>query len=80
MKLSIIYLFNNFISSLIRFLLSLIFALPGILMLTPVATAIGLYAEKERKKALAGSDVKVKGTDVMASVKVMLLLIFYPIY
>lgn len=80
MKLSIIYLFNNFMTSLIRFLLSLIFAFPGLLMLAPVAMIIGLYAEKERKKALAGSDVKVKGTDVMASVKVLLILIFFPCY
>lgn len=80
MKLSIIYLIYNFLSSLIRFLLSLIFAFPGLLMLTPVAMIIGIYAERERKKALAGSDVKVKGTDVMASVKVMLTLIFYPFY
>ena len=78
--MSIIYLFNNFMLSLIRLILSLIFALPGLIMLTPVASLIGLYAERERKKALAGSDVKVKATDVMASVKVLSILIFYPIY
>jgi glycerol-3-phosphate O-acyltransferase / dihydroxyacetone phosphate acyltransferase len=49
-------------------------------MLAPLATIVAFYAEKERKKALAGSDVKIKGTDVMASVKVVSMLILYPIY
>ncbi len=60
--------------------LSLLFALPGLIMLAPLATIIAIYAEKERKKALAGSDVKVKGTDVMASIKVVSSLILYPFY
>eukprot|EP00347_Sterkiella_histriomuscorum_P005857 403355010 len=80
MQLSIIQLFMNFIYSMIRFIMSLIFAFPGLIMLAPIATGISIYAEKERKKALAGSDVKVKATDVMASVKVLLTLIFYPFY
>jgi glycerol-3-phosphate O-acyltransferase / dihydroxyacetone phosphate acyltransferase len=67
-------------SSIIRVFLSLWFALPGLLMLAPLATIVAFYAEKERKKALAGSDVKIKGTDVMASVKVVSMLILYPIY
>jgi len=61
-------------------LLSLMLALPGLFMMGPMATVVALYAERERKKALAGSDVKVKATDVMASVKVMASLIFYPFY
>lgn len=49
-------------------------------MMTPLASIVALYAERERKKALAGSDVKVKGTDVMASVKAVSSLVFYPFY
>lgn len=60
--------------------LSLWFALPGLLMLAPLASIVAFYAEKERKKALAASDVKVKGTDVMASVKVVSIIVLYPIY
>ena len=66
--------------SLIKMILSLLFALPGLMMLAPLATIVAYYAEKERKKALAGSDVKVKGTDVMASVKALSALILYPLY
>lgn len=80
MKLTILHLFFNFLSSLFRFILSSIFAFPGLVMMAPVATGIAIYAEKERKKALAGSDVKIKGTDVMASIKVLLSLIFFPLY
>lgn len=79
-RLSICQLFANFMSSLIRMFLSLWFALPGLLMLTPLATIVAFYAEKERKKALAGSDVKIKATDVMASVKVVSSLVLYPFY
>lgn len=79
-RLSIVRLFANLMSSLIRMFLSLWFALPGLLMLAPLATIVAFYAEKERKKALAGSDVKVKATDVMASVKVVASLVLYPIY
>ena len=49
-------------------------------MLAPLATIVAFYAEKERKKALAGSDVKIKATDVMASVKVVSSLVLYPFY
>jgi hypothetical protein len=59
---------------------SLIFAIPGILMLIPLGLTIGYFAEKERRKALATSTVKVLGVDVMASVKVGSSLILYPIY
>jgi len=60
--------------------ISFMFGLPGLFMLGPMATVVALYAERERKKALAGSDVKIKATDVMASVKVLSSIIFYPFY
>ncbi len=49
-------------------------------MLAPLASIVAFYAEKERKKALAASDVKVKGTDVIASIKFISMLVLYPIY
>lgn len=73
-------LLGNLIVSIFSMFLSLLFALPGLLMLAPLASIVAFYAEKERKKALAASDVKVKGTDVIASIKVVSMLVLYPLY
>jgi len=59
---------------------SLVFSLPGLMMLIPLGLVVGYFAEKERRKALAGSNVKVRAVDVMASVKVGSSLMLYPIY
>lgn len=66
--------------SLIRLLLSLIFVLPGNIMILPLSTAISFYAERERIKALKGSDVKVKANDVLSSIKILAYLSTFPIY
>lgn len=60
--------------------LSLVFALPGMLMLIPLGLVIQYFAEKERRKALATSNVKILGVDVMASVKVGVSMALYPVY
>jgi glycerol-3-phosphate O-acyltransferase/dihydroxyacetone phosphate acyltransferase len=78
MKINIFHLFWNFMVSFVRCVFSLVFALPGILMLIPLALFVSYFAEKERRKALASSDVKVKGVDVMASFKVAATLVLYP--
>lgn len=80
LKLTPLHLLFNFSVSLIRMAFSLVFALPGILMLIPLGLIIAYFAEKERRKALAESSVKVLGVDVMASVKVGASLILYPLY
>lgn len=49
-------------------------------MLIPLALIIQYFAEVERRKALAASNVKVKGVDVMASIKIGTCLCLYPIY
>jgi glycerol-3-phosphate O-acyltransferase/dihydroxyacetone phosphate acyltransferase len=77
---SYMLLIVNFFYSLTRMIFSLIFALPGIIMLIPLGMVIAYFAEKERRKALAGSNVKVRAVDVMASVKVAATLVLYPIY
>ena len=59
-------------------IISFFFALPGMLMLIPLGLFLTYFAEKERRKALAGSEVKVKGVDVMASVKVVASIVIYP--
>jgi hypothetical protein len=49
-------------------------------MILPLSTAIGFYAERERIKALKGSDVKVKANDVLSSIKILAYLSTFPIY
>ena len=80
MRINFFYLVINFFISLLRMCFAMIFALPGVIMLGPLGLLIAYQAERERKLALAGSDVKVKGTDVMASYKVLSCLIMYPVY
>jgi len=67
-----------FFNSLILFIITGIFALPGLLLNGPLGLLITFLSEKERKKALAGSSVKVKATDVVASKKVMSSFIIFP--
>jgi len=50
-----------------------------LLILTPLGMYTKYMAEKERKKALAGSSVKVIGADVMATRKVISTFTLYPI-
>lgn len=66
--------------SLFRLILSLIFVIPGNLMIMPLSLYITQYAENERVKALKGSTVKIKANDVLSSVKVLAYISTFPIY
>ena len=66
--------------SLIRLLFSLLFVLPGNIMLFPLSAAVSFYAENERIKALKASTVKVKANDVLASIKTLAYISTFPIY
>jgi glycerol-3-phosphate O-acyltransferase/dihydroxyacetone phosphate acyltransferase len=66
--------------SFIRLLFSLIFVLPGNLMTLPLSTAINLYTEHQRIKALKASTVKVRANDVRSSIKILAYISTYPIY
>lgn len=48
-------------------------------LLTCLALSSRIMAMKERKKALAGSVVKIAGRDVMLSKKIMISIIFVPL-
>ena len=63
-----------------RLMLSLIFVIPGNIMILPLTTYISFYAERERVAALAGSKVKILAMDVKASIKVVAYISTYPIY
>lgn len=48
-------------------------------MTIPITILLNFLAEKERKKALAGSKVKISGKDVVASYKVLASIIIVPL-
>jgi glycerol-3-phosphate O-acyltransferase / dihydroxyacetone phosphate acyltransferase len=66
--------------SFIRLMFSILFALPGTIMLFPLSTSIQFYAERERIKALKGSTVKINANDVLASAKIVAYMGTFPIY
>jgi len=58
--------------------LILIGAIPEIFLNLPVGLIARVYAERRRKKALAGSKVKLTGIDVMLTEKIVLCLVLVP--
>lgn len=52
--------------------------LPALFLNLPVGLVASIYAEARRKKALAGSKVKIKGFDVILSEKVVLCIVLVP--
>lgn len=65
--------------SLIAIILELIFILPGMIFTGIIGVIIRNMVETERKKALAGSNVKLYGRDVMASFKIVYGIMLLPI-
>jgi glycerol-3-phosphate O-acyltransferase / dihydroxyacetone phosphate acyltransferase len=68
--------------SVLRVLISLVYrvgqlailavgTLPGLLLFSPIFIAARYYSHKKKKEALAGSSVKIQGTDVMATWKIL---------
>jgi hypothetical protein len=45
----------------------------------PTTSLIAYQSEKERQKCLKNSDVKVRGSDVVGSYKILLSMIYFPI-
>jgi glycerol-3-phosphate O-acyltransferase / dihydroxyacetone phosphate acyltransferase len=56
-----------------------VIALPGIVLTGPFIMVLEYLAEIERKKALAGSKVKISGKDVVASYKIMISTVIFPL-
>lgn len=65
--------------SLGALLTSLIFALPGLIFTACVGGLIKFIVEKERRKALAGSSVKIQARDVIASFKIIYGIMLFPV-
>ena len=66
--------------SFTRLIFSLVFVIPGNIMIFPLGTAVSFYAERERIKALKASSVKIKANDVLASIKSVAYISTFPIY
>lgn len=64
--------------SLFRMVMSLIFVLPGLMTLFPMYILNRIIAEKERRKALKKSSVKIVGADVVGSTRILYSFILYP--
>ena len=77
-KSKISLLFELIIASIKIFFLTLL-ALPGIFLFSPVFIATKKISEKKRREALAGSTVKIKGNDVIATWKILVSMGFAPI-
>lgn len=64
---------------LFRITISLILALPGIIMFSPVFILSSKISNDKRKKALANSTVKIKANDVIATWKILIAMGFAPL-
>jgi glycerol-3-phosphate O-acyltransferase/dihydroxyacetone phosphate acyltransferase len=56
-----------------------IIAFPGMLLSGPVGYIADVMAKRKRKEALASSDVKLKGLDVVATWKLMAAIVLIPV-
>lgn len=69
----------EFINTSVQMVFQAIGALPGIILFSPVFIATRKISEKKRIEALAGSTVKIRGNDVLATWKILVSLGFAPI-
>eukprot|EP00446_Apocalathium_sp_SHHI-4_P082107 CAMPEP_0177498598 /NCGR_PEP_ID=MMETSP0369-20130122/35667_1 /TAXON_ID=447022 ORGANISM="Scrippsiella hangoei-like, Strain SHHI-4" /NCGR_SAMPLE_ID=MMETSP0369 /ASSEMBLY_ACC=CAM_ASM_000364 /LENGTH=584 /DNA_ID=CAMNT_0018975829 /DNA_START=56 /DNA_END=1810 /DNA_ORIENTATION=- len=68
------------VSALLQLLLLLPLTVPTAVLGLPVAAVTAALAKREKKQALAGSSVKVKALDVVASYKIIVGLVVLPLY
>jgi len=53
--------------------------LPGLMLFSPVFIVARIYSHKKTKEALAGSTVKIRGNDVMATWKILVAFLLAPL-
>jgi len=63
---------------LLKVFVYLIVCVPGLVLASPVVLLTRIVAQKKAASALAGSNVKIAGRDVMATWKVLIGLVFIP--
>lgn len=62
----------------LKLLFLFIFTVPGLLLFAPVFVATRIISRQKAKTALAGSTVKIRGRDVMATWKILVAVGFAP--
>ncbi len=70
--------FKDAYTAIHLFLALLLASLPSIILNAPVGLVARVVAARERKRALAGSVVKLYGRDIMMSQKIMISLVMVP--
>ncbi|KAF4003340.1 Acyltransferase family protein [Saccharomyces cerevisiae] len=78
-KLEALRCFVTLIVRLIKFSVFAILSLPGSILFTPIFIICRVYSEKKAKEGLKKSLVKIKGTDLLATWKLIVALILAPI-
>ena len=67
------------VERMIRLLIFFCLSLPGSILFTPIFISCSIYAKKKAKEGLSKSLVKIKGTDLIATWKLMFALVFAPL-
>lgn len=73
-KMSILKVIFLFVYRSLKLLFLFICTMPGLLLFSPVFVATKIISRKKAKTALAGSTVKIRGRDVMATWKILVAL------
>ena len=77
-KLNRVSVLGTFLVRLVKCTIALCLSLPGFFMFSPVFIVAKQISRKKAREALASSVVKIKGTDVVASWKILVALGFAP--
>ncbi|VZH99788.1 unnamed protein product [Fusarium fujikuroi] len=77
-KMNMIKVIFLFIYRSIKLLFLFICTLPGLILFSPVFVATKIISRQKAKTALAGSTVKIRGRDVMATWKILVAIGFAP--
>ena len=77
-NMSIIKVIFLFILRSTKLILLTVATIPGLLLFSPVFVATKIISRQKAKTALAGSTVKIRGRDVMATWKILVALGFAP--
>lgn len=77
-NMSLIKVIFLFILRSTKLFLLTVATIPGLLLFSPVFVATKIISRKKAKTALAGSTVKIRGRDVMATWKILVALGFAP--
>jgi len=70
--------FFRLVFQLIILIISLVLSLPGIIIFSPIFFITSWVSRMKAREALAGSSVKLKGTDVIATWKLLSALVVIP--